>query len=1119
MVLKQGRALVVGAGISGIRSALDLAETGCDVTLIDAAPHMGGMLTKLEHQFPTDGCGMCRMLPMADRDSCFQGCLRKGLVHEAVDIMLSTRLVKIDGEPGSYRVTLETEPSIVDPELCTGCNRCSEVCPVTIRDPFNLGLSETKAIYLPVPQAIPNIYTVDMDHCTLCGECEKICPFNAIKLPEDDKKKFRILVVDDELIMRESLKEWLLFEGYGVETAASGDEALEMVENSHFSMVFLDIKMPGMDGTEVLSRVKEKFNDLVVVMMTAYATVETAVETMRTGAHEYVIKPFDPQELLSIVKKIYLAEKPEARTFVELDVGAVILATGVDYYNPLSGINTFGYKKYPDVITNIELERILSRTGPFQGELKCLSDGRVPRRMAWIQCVGSRTVQFPVCSSVCCMIALKEAVLVRQRSGKTIETIIYYMDMRCFGKEFEAYRNRAENEYGVILRRARPHSVCPEPGQGLSIQIIDDSGKRKNEIFDMVVLSLGQRPSRDMEELSKTTKTALNEFGYLEAPFLEENRKIGVFPGGSASGLKDIGESVIFSSSASAMALGVIHGSAPPYPGAKEESTLFRDVSSEIPDIGVVLCQCPNGPDIEQRVRDILEMDIHVSKLITKDRICTKEGWDELLELVSKTRFNRLLILACDSNLFLGKKVELGRAMKLDPAYIEFIDLYKGEPVGPRVKMGLARIRRLARINSKKVPMVPKVLVVGGGIAGMTAAMTVAESGFEAVIVEKNSQLGGNLAWLHKNINNLDFGLFLKKSLELVQKNPAVTSSTSAAVVSSKGRAGNYTTIIKTGANELITVEHGAVIFATGGTEARTISHGYGKNRAIITNRELEQALKTEKINPAAMETVVMILCVDSRIDTRKYCSRVCCRSSLKHALEMKRLNPELGIYVLYRDMVSYGFSEAYFKEARQLGVLFIPYTLEDKPEISFESDRPIVRFHEPIIDRPMEILSDLVVLAAGIVPWDMEHLARIFHAEVDSYSFFSEADSKWRPVDSMTGGVFACGLALGPRDVEESVATARAAAMGAIRLISKRGASNSLVTAGIKPSLCTLCERCIDACAFGARTIDPDDSIIRIDPLACQGCGSCAAVCTSSAAYLNNFLDQQMFEIIDAAI
>ncbi|MBW2410112.1 MAG: response regulator, partial [Deltaproteobacteria bacterium] len=305
MSRKIGTAMVVGAGISGIRAALDLAESGYGVTLIDRSPNIGGVLSQLDYQFPTDRCGMCKMLPLVDRDASSQYCLRKGLFHENIDILLSTELLSVEGEPGHFVVTLRQKPKWVDPERCIGCGKCVEVCPVDIPDVFNEKLVSHKAIYLPVPHNIPNTYIIDTVACTRCGACEEICPTGAVQLSQEERKKFHVLVVDDELIVRDSLKEILEEEGYTVGTAESGPQALEKLAENPYHLMLTDIKMPGMDGVEVLQKAKADYPELTVVMMTAYATVETAVEAMKIGALDYLIKPFEHETLIPMVLRMY----------------------------------------------------------------------------------------------------------------------------------------------------------------------------------------------------------------------------------------------------------------------------------------------------------------------------------------------------------------------------------------------------------------------------------------------------------------------------------------------------------------------------------------------------------------------------------------------------------------------------------------------------------------------------------------------------------------------------------------------------------------------------------------------------------------------------------------------
>ncbi len=430
MKRKIGRALVVGAGISGIRAALDLAETGYGVTLIDRAPHIGGILSQLDYQFPTNHCGMCKMLPLVQRDASAQFCLRKGLFHENIDILLNTEIAAIEGDPGNFTVSLREKPTWVDPELCVGCGACEDVCPVDVPDAFNEKLSTHKAIYLPVPHNIPNTYVIDPAACTRCGECEKACPSNAVQLAADRRKAFRILIVDDELIVRDSLKEWLVDERFDVDTAQSGPEALEKLAREPFNLMLTDIKMPGMDGVELLGKAKEVVPELCVLMMTAYATVETAVEAMKIGALDYLIKPFDPEIMIPKVVEVYtdlIASRDR-----KLTVGSIILCGGTDFYNPADEKNVYGYGINPNVITSLEFERILSGTGPSGGKLVRPHDGKAVERIAWFQCVGSRDIQCDAdfCSSICCMYAIKEALLAKERGGDRLDAAIFYMDMR-----------------------------------------------------------------------------------------------------------------------------------------------------------------------------------------------------------------------------------------------------------------------------------------------------------------------------------------------------------------------------------------------------------------------------------------------------------------------------------------------------------------------------------------------------------------------------------------------------------------------------------------------------------------------------------------------------------------
>ncbi len=1153
MKKKIGKALVVGAGISGIRAALDLAETGYGVTLIDRSPHLGGVLSQLDYQFPTNQCGMCKMLPLVNRDASSQYCLRKGLFHENIEILLSTELSDLEGEPGHFQVRLKQKPHWVDPGLCIGCGRCTEVCPVDVEDVFNAGLTSRKAIYLPVPHAIPNPYQIDVSACTRCGACEEVCPTGAVRLSEQERKNFRILVVDDESIIRDSLKAWLDDEtGFAVDTAGSGSEALEKLVQQPFQLMLLDIKMPGMDGVEVLQKAKEMLPDLQVVMMTAYATVETAVEAMKTGALDYLIKPFDTAILIPKILKIY--EDVEASKGPQMEFGSVIFCGGTSYFDPTDGKNPFGYKNLPNVVTSLEFERILSGTGPVEGKLIHPHTGRPINKIAWIQCVGSRDLQTDsdFCSNICCMYSIKEALMAKKKSGGLIETAIFYMDMRTFGKSYQRYRDEAEKTHGVRFERGRVHSIVsadPDEENGnLNLCYFDLSGALNEEYFDMAVLAVGQRPAPGTRDLSKNLDIPLNPWGYFQTePFsMTRTSHEGIIIGGSYSGLKDIHESVIQASAAALSASRVIHsagGSLAPVRAKVPEQT---DVSRELPRIMIAICTCGHiFSDLLKQSDDLisrLKSDPSVDTIEYIDRTCTATGINRLKELVESHKPNRVLIGACLPYVYNRKIKELCQESGINPYCMDVVDIWSSlypvirtemetDPeryIGDVENALLTGIARIKRVNPSQAPAVKidqKALVVGGGIAGMAAALGIAEHGFEVTLIEKEDKLGGNLSWLKNTLEGHSVKIFLDDTVSKIEKNPLIQVSLSSRIVASHGEVGHFYTTIEDKEGELRSLEHGVVILATGGMEASTSSYDYDKSEAIISQKELAQGIDNNSIDIDKLDSVVMIQCVDSREGPRNYCSRVCCSSALKHALELKDKNPDIAIYILYRDMMSYGFMETYYTRARKAGIIFIQYNVDGKPEVVIadgvgtDEKNLQVNGYDPILGQNIRIDADLVVLSTGILPTLDKDLAEYFGASVDQDGFFREAETKWRPVDSIKEGVFACGLTLSPGSIDETVAMAEAAAQKSLRILTQEYLPSGKIVATVRHSLCSMCERCIDACPYGARRLDHDLEKIVINPVMCQGCGSCAAVCPNSASVVEGFLEEQMFDIIDAAL
>jgi heterodisulfide reductase subunit A len=796
----------------------------------------------------------------------------------------------------------------------------------------------------------------------------------------------------------------------------------------------------------------------------------------------------------------------------------------------------------------------MSGTGPSQGRLMRPNDGKPIRKVAWIQCIGSRDLQTNAdfCSNICCMSSIKEALLAKEKSGGELETIIFYMDMRTFGKSYQRYREEAEKTHGVRFERGRVHSIIADAPDGgtkgtLRLCYTDSSGTVHEENVDMAVLAVGQRPVPGTEKLSKDLDISLNPWGYFQTePFsMTRTNREGILVGGAYSGLKDISDSVIQASAAALSASRIIHSSGGGLALESKRGPEQTDVTRESPRILVMICKCDDAFSKmiqRQALVSRLESDPAVSAIEFVDRACTATGWGLLTELVEGHKPNRVLIGACLPYVYARKIRELAQESALDPSLMDVVDIRSpGFPLlnseretDPKYCMAMAEnailagLAKLKRVNPSPVSTIrinQKALVVGGGIAGMTAALAIADHGFEVSLIEKEKQLGGNLSWLKSALASPSTDDLLSETVMKIEKHPLIHVYFDSEVVASFGQVGQFCTTVENKGGDTKSFEHGVVVLATGGEEAATSSFSHGRNEAIITQKKLEQGINNNTIVAEQIESVVMIQCVDSRLEPRNYCSRVCCASALKHALALKEKNPDVAIYIFYRDMMSYGFMETYFTKARQAGVMFIQYDIHEKPEVVVRDEtekggKPLqVHGYDPILGQKVRIDADLVVLSTGIVPSLPLDLAASFGASIDQDGFFLEAESKWRPVDSIREGVFACGLAHSPRSIEESIATAEAAAQRSLRILSQEYLPSGRVVATVRHSLCSLCERCIDVCPYGARRLDRDLEKVVINPVMCQGCGSCAAVCPNSASVLEGFQEAQIFETIDAAL
>ncbi|MBG0790303.1 MAG: FAD-dependent oxidoreductase [Desulfovibrionaceae bacterium] len=1145
---KQYGALVVGAGIGGIRAALDLAVTGHKVALIDRRPSHGGILAQLDHQFPTDHCGMCRMLPLMSRDSSSQFCLRKGLFHDNIDIYLSTEVGEMEGEPGKYLVSLKRKSTLIDPTKCVSCGLCSEVCPVRVPSEFNAGLTERAAVYLPVPYAIPNHYVIDLDNCQRCWKCHEACPTGAIDFKFEERKDFHILVADRDPELAEFMRGELEEQNFPLHFAASGQEAVDaLASDESFGLLMIGMNLNDMDAERLLTRSRELRPDLAVVVMADKGSEGAASDLVMQGAREYLVKPFKGKRFVAWLDKLYMRILSD--TTEELEVGAVVLAGGFDCYSPAmdpEGGNDIWAYDHPGVLTAVEFERLMSGTGPTGGMLVRPGDGRPVKRIAWIQCVGSRDAQknADFCSGICCMFSIKEALLAKRLTGGEVETSIFYMDMRASGKGYQRYRMNAEKEKGVRFVRSRPHTIMPmDDGHTLRLDYLSDAGELLSEEFDMVVLAAGARPPKETDRFALTMGVDLNQWGFVDTqPYSpEKTSKVGVFAAGAFGEPRDISESVIQAGAAAQAASRIIKAYDVLAGIETEPEPEYPDVSREPARTLVALCaSCPTleqAVDIETVSRRM--GDVHsVCRVVPVGGACTPQGWKDIEEAALEFKPNRVLIGACMPYAYIPRLKELGRTIGLNPALMDVVDIYTAsfntacgigdadckekaeKEVYSNLSTAVARLQGADPSGpAVTVDVARSALVVGGGLAGMTAAMAIADQGYGVCLVETEEALGGTAMRLHTQLDGSDPRKFMEELIAQVEKHPNIKVFTDSRVVLSRGSAGRFRSAIAS-PRGVFQLEHGVSVLATGGHEAKVYESGLCVHKTVMTHLALEEQLATGQLDAGAIKSVAMIQCWRNEGEERTFCSKVCCPEMLKNVLNLKQRNPDIDIYVFYRDIMTQGFLETYYTQARQAGAIFIRYDDETAPKVTFGEDhQPVIAGFDPILNRRIEIRPDILSLSSGIEPNDVEELQEVFDVAVDEDGFYQEADFKWRPVDFLKQGVFACGIGLAPRRMDETISSAKAAAQRALRILNAETIARETVVATVRHSLCSLCQACIAACPYGARVLDMDQEKIVVDEILCQGCGSCAAVCPNSATVLTGFHDAPMMSVIDAAL
>ena len=827
----------------------------------------------------------------------------------------------------------------------------------------------------------------------------------------------------------------------------------------------------------------------------------------------------------------------EEDEIVEADVGAVILSPGYSLFDAGQKLE-LGYAWYPNVITSLQFERLLSASGPTMGKVQRPSDQKTPERIAFIQCVGSRERDHNYCSSVCCMYATKEALIAKEHEPD-LDCEIFYMDVRAFGKGFESYFERAK-EIGVKYTRCRPSSVEPVDGTGnLRIGYVSEEGEHIKEDFDLVVLSTGLQPPAEVRELAEKFGIEVDEYGFARTSTFRpvESSRPGVYVCGPFSEPKDIPETVMEASSAAAEAMALL---------ASERGTLVvhreyppeKDVSDQEPRIGVFVCHCGKNiagvvdvPGVAEYAETLPDVVYATDNLYT----CSSDSQEALKRAIEEHDLNRVIVASCTPRTHEPLFRDTVRDAGLNPHLFEmanirdqcsWVHMHEPEAATEKakalVRMAVAKARMLDPLYAKSMPVKGGALVIGGGMSGMTAALNLAEQGFQVYLIEKDQELGGNLRHIHFLSNGEDPQEELKEIVEKVLRHPNIRLWTEAKIDAIEGFVGNFKTrFSQNGATT--EVEHGTVIVAIGAKESEPQEYLYGSDERVITQRQLEEKLANDDFDA---KRIVMIQCVGSREEERMYCSRVCCSQAVKNALKIKEQHPDCDIFVLYREMRTYGFQEKHYTEAREKGVRFVRYDLEGKPSVTASDDRLKVELEDPVMRRPLDIDCDLVVLAPAMVPQgDAEEIGKMLKVPLTSEKFFLEAHMKLRPIDFATEGVFLCGLAHAPKTVAESIAQASGAASRAATVLAQKEMELEPTISEVLDANCDGCAYCIDPCPFNALTLIEymrDGAIkktVERNEALCKGCGVCMATCPKQGIFVRNFKLEQIEAMVDAAL
>lgn len=1018
-----GAVLVVGGGVGGQRAAIDLAEAGLKVYLLETMPWLGGRVAQLGYMFPTHDCVLCR----GTSDHGY-GCTRPVIspafldnnLHPNIEILPNSDVINVQGYAGDFRVQIRHRPTYVNATNCINCGLCDAVCPVVLPSPFQLGLSVRKAIYKMAPRALPDAYVVDkVPRCDTCRRCEEICPTGAVDLDEEAEER-------------------------------------------------------------------------------------------------------------------------------SLRVSAIILSMGYDLADP-NEYAELGYGRFQNVIHSMEYERLASRSGPTEGIVMRPSDGALPKRIAWLQCIGSRDEKYPYCSSICCMYATKEAMLAKQRIPD-VHCQVFMMDERAFSKEFNAYYEEAQEHYEVEYTRCRVSGVLEDPEtKDLILRYPLADGTFAEERFDLVVLSLGARPPAASNDLARMMGFELNEYGYCAtdkfAPL--QTSRPGIYVCGMFSSPKEIAETILDAAGAAGDVMRLLSSEVGSrafgreYPFLSEPGTMppERNVANEAPRIGAFICRCyPSiaGVVDTEALAEFTAGLPNVDYVETVDYACLEKGQDRIRKAIAEHDLNRLFVAACSHRTHESLFQRIAREAGLNPYLVEMANVrehcawpHVDDPkratreAKELVRLGIARARLAKPVRKVAIEPVRRALVIGGGVSGMTTALNIADAGFDVTLVERMPGLGGTLNSIYYVAEGDNPQRLLRDLVNRTLGHQRIDVYTNSAVKANDGSTGAFRSVIETPGGD-IEVDHGVTVVATGGEEWRGSVYMLGQDDRVVTALDLEEIITHRPEQIADLKEMVFVQCV-GRSGGVEYCSRTCCTNTMKNAIRVKLLNPDCRVVVLYKDIITYGFREAFYTEARRRGVLFVRYDDDREPSVGLDGQgRLEVRAWEPSLQEEIVMHPDLLALSMAIVPAEgTQDLAQVLDVPLSSEGFYMESHLKMRPMDFAKEGVYVCGVAHYPKFIEECMSSAQAAAGRAITILATPKLYIGGVVSEIDQEKCVGCLTCVRTCPFEIPKVRYADMGVGglkgaayIDPALCTGCGTCTAECPAKAIQLVSYSDDQIMSL-----